>query len=105
MKQAIEMASFRLNAGVTEQQLLKASASLQEDFLSKQQGFIRRELVRGPGNEWLDVVYWSNKVSAEAAMKNAVESPACHLYFQLIEAEDHTHPENGVTIYECVSSY
>jgi heme-degrading monooxygenase HmoA len=104
-KQVIEVAPFRLNARASEQDLLKASAALQESFLKSQPGFIRRHLVKGQDNEWVDVVYWSSHESAKAAMKNASESPVCHQYFQLMVAENHNNPENGVKVYECVSSY
>ena len=42
----VEMAKFKTRTGVTEADLLAASAAFQESFLDQQPGFVRRELLR-----------------------------------------------------------
>jgi hypothetical protein len=101
----IEIAPFVLASGVSEKELIEASVALQENFLGIQPGFIKRELVKGEGNVWMDFVYWKDRQAANLAMKQAAESPVCHQYFQLMEAEDHSNPTNGVKLYECIASY
>lgn len=100
----IEWAPFRLAEGASEAALLRASEALQEGFLARQPGFLRRELLRGADGRWVDLVYWRSEESAAAAMKVAMESPACHEYFRLMNA-DCADPAAGVEHYRRITSY
>lgn len=84
----IEWAPFTLAAQVTESELLAASEDLQEGFLSRQPGFVRRELLRASADEWIDLVYWASDAAARRAMGQAAASPVCHRYFHLMVAAD-----------------
>ncbi|XDD49966.1 antibiotic biosynthesis monooxygenase [Leptospira sp. WS92.C1] len=100
----IEWAPFELLEGTEETLLLAASAVLQSDFLDKQEGFIKRELLKGNGNHWVDMVYWQNRESAERAMENVASSPACLAYFKLMAETDHNdlHADVSHFISKCV---
>lgn len=100
----IEWAPFRPAEGVDEAALLRASEALQEGFLARQPGFLRRELLRASDGRWVDLVYWQSEESAAAAMKVAMESPACHEYFRLMNA-DGADPGAGVEHYRRVTTY
>ncbi len=93
----VEWAPFRLKAGVTEQDLLVASEGLQEDFLARQPGFVRRELLRAGDGWWVDLVYWADAESALGVLAAAAASPVCHRYFALMEGAEHADPGAGVT--------
>lgn len=80
----IEFARFTLAEGVDEPTLVTAADALQTEFLSRQSGFIRRDLVRTAEKEWADVIYWENQESVERAMQEAPHSPAALRYFQLM---------------------
>lgn len=84
----IESAPFTLAAGVDEATLLAASDVLQREFVSQQRGFIRRELLKGPANRWVDLVYWDSMAAAEEASRNAMNSPICHTYFAPMVGDD-----------------
>jgi hypothetical protein len=84
----IEWAPFTLAAGVDETTLLAASDVLQREFVSQQRGFIRRELLKGQANHWVDLVYWDSLSAAEEASRNAMNSPVCHTYFALMVGDD-----------------
>ncbi len=84
----IEWVPFRTRAGVDEATLLAASDSIQHEFLERQAGFLRRELLRGADGEWVDLLYWTDEPSATAAMDAAGSSPICHAYFHLMEGSD-----------------
>jgi len=103
--QVIEFAPFELAPGASEAELLDASEALQSDFLDRQDGFIKRELVRRDDRNWIDIVYWRDREAVERAMKNAVESPVCFRYFQLMAGADHDQPGSGVLLLEHVKSY
>jgi hypothetical protein len=61
----IEWAPFTLVEGIDEAKLLQASQALQADFLSQQKGFLRRELLKGKDNAWVDLIYWESPEAAE----------------------------------------
>jgi hypothetical protein len=92
----IELAPFRLADGVTEAELLEASEALQRDFLAGQDGFVRRELLRGKDGSWCDLVYWRDAASAERIMSAVAGSAVCHRYFNLMAGADAADPAAGV---------
>ena len=97
----IEWAPFRLRAGVGEAALLEASERIQHDFLVRQPGFMHRELARGAGGLWADVVHWADGAAAEAATAAAATSPACRAYFELITgANGGADPGEGLLLLE-----
>lgn len=101
----IEWAPFTLADGVDEATLLAASEALQREFLSQQPGFVRRELLRGSGTQWVDLVYWASKEAAEAAMQHVAGSPVCHRYFALMAGADGDEPGAGVLHLAQVAQY
>lgn len=101
----IEWAPFVLKEGLSEQDLLSASAALQADFLQHQSGFIRRELIKKSDREYVDVVHWNSRTDAALAIANAQNSPVCFLYFQLMAGADHANAGEGVSHFELVSEY
>ena len=82
MNTVVEWAPFSLKEGVSEQTLLEAAEALQQHFLSKQEGFLKRELLKGPDNSWVDILHWSSKEAADKAMQQIMSSAACQKYFE-----------------------
>lgn len=103
-KLIVEWAPFILAAGVDEAALIEASNALQTDFLGKQRGFIRRDLLKGKNNQWVDIVYWNSQEEADQASKNAANSPACLQYFSLM-AVNNNDPGEGVLHFEQIKVY
>jgi hypothetical protein len=102
----IEWAPFRLRDGATEAALLVASDAIQREFLGRQPGFVRRELARGAGGLWADVVHWADGAAAEAAMATAATSPVCRTYFELMAgAQGGADPAEGLLHLERVRAY
>jgi hypothetical protein len=101
----VEWAPFELAEGFDEKALLQASEVLQKEFLSKQKGFIWRELLKGENNQWVDLVYWKSREDAEQAVKNAANSLVCRGYFQCMLAADHDNPGAGVLHLERIETY
>jgi len=102
---AVEWAPFTLADGADEERLLRASEALQEDFLARQAGFIRRELLRGPDGQWVDMLHWESTEAAEAAMRNVAGSSVCQEYFHLMKAADHNDLAGGVTLFALRRTY
>lgn len=80
----IEFAPFTLAEGVDEAALFAAADDLQKEFLSRQKGFLKRDLARLADGRWADIIYWDSRESVEQAMQTAPENPAALRYFQLM---------------------
>ena len=102
--QVLEWAPFRLKPGVEEATLLDASERLQRDFLVRQDGFMRRELIKGAEGAYVDLVWWESFAASQAAMKKAASSPACRAYFATMDCSDGD-PGDGVLLFSIVGSY
>ncbi len=101
----IEFASFTLAEGVDEATLLDAADALQKDFLSRQPGFLKRDLVKAADRQWADVIYWENRESVEQAMQQAPRNPAALRYFQLMANTGESDPSAGLMLMGVVRSY
>lgn len=104
-RNVIEWAPFRLKEGVDEAKLIAASDAMQTGLLKQQKGFIKRELVKTADGQWADVVHWDSPQSAEAAMQEAMNNPACFKYFELMVGVDHNDPSMGVMHLDVMRSY
>jgi len=101
----IEWAPFRLLDGVTEEELFAASEALQRDFVARQRGFIRRELLRGADGTWVDLVHWEDEAAAHTVFAAAMESPVCAEYFKLMEMPEGGDPATAVVHLHRVRQY
>jgi hypothetical protein len=101
----IEWAPFTLVNATDEARLLSASDALQRDFLSKQPGFVRRELLKGRDGQWVDLVYWESDEAAAEAMRRATGSVVCTEYFQLMVGADLPDFGSGVLHFSRAKSY
>ena len=102
---ALEWAPFTVVAGTDEATLLAAADLVQTEFLSQQPGFIKRELLKGHNNQWVDIVYWNSRAAAEQAARKAATSPVCYQYFALMVGADHDDPNAGMLHFEQVKTY
>jgi hypothetical protein len=95
----IEWAPYIAKEGVSEQDLIQASNAVQAEFLEKQKGYIKRELLKGEGDQWVDLVYWASHDDAQQAMLDVHQSPVCLNYFGMMATVDHDDPSKGVFHY------
>ena len=101
--ETVEWAPFALKDGATESDLLAAAYEIERSFLSKQTGYIRRELLKKDDNNWVDLIYWKSKQEAAEAMKAVSTSEACGQYFSLMAGMDDA--EGGVSHFERVKAW
>jgi hypothetical protein len=102
--QVVEWAPFRLKPGVDETALLSASERMQHDFLARQEGFVRRELIERAQGSYVDLVWWDSFAASQIAMRKAAASPACKAYASLMDAGDGD-PRDHVQLFGIVGSY
>ena len=85
----IELVSVKTKPGVADADMLRASDAVME-FLSKANGFVRRELFKAGENQWLDLVYWNSRAEAEAAMAQSMNQPCVLEMMQLLDESSMT---------------
>lgn len=81
----VEIVTFRLNPGVTEEQFFAANRTAQEGYVARQPGFISREVYRGENGEWLFVVEWQTPANAEAASTGFGAAPETQELLPLLD--------------------
>lgn len=101
----VEWAPFRLAPGAEEAALLEASEAVQREFLEKQRGYLRRELLRGAGGQWADLVFWADEDSVSAAMRGIEGSAECQRYFSLMVPHHPEDPMGGMLHLKRVRAY
>lgn len=101
----IEWAPFETRPEFTEQQILELAKKVEDEFLAKQAGYIRRELLKGEKHHWADLVYWENKASAIACAKAANNSSVFYEYFSTMVGVDMDSAEAGVFYFRLVERW
>lgn len=82
------LAPIKLASGKTETDLLEASNRFQEKFVSRQQGVLRRELVRTAEGEYLDIVQFRSMDDAEKVIEAERTSPDCMEFFSVMDLSE-----------------
>ena len=70
MSNAVEFASYTLRKGKSVSDLLLVSDKFNDEFLSKQKGYISRKLLYD-GKKWADYVLWETVEDAQNAQQIA----------------------------------
>jgi len=97
------LATIKLAAGKTEADLLIASDIFEKEFVSKEAGVIRRELVRKSDNEYIDIVQFRSRKDMEAVMEKEKTCQICHQFFSIMDMSDMDEPP--VAIYPSLATY
>lgn len=66
----IEIQTFRLPPGTTEDAFLADDARIQAELMRNAPGFVRRTTARGDG-EWLVLTFWGTEDQAQGALPYA----------------------------------
>ena len=97
---AVEWAPFIKVKGISDEQLIVAADRVNLEFLIKQPGFIKRELIKKNDKEYADVIHWNTKKEAEAAGVKVFNCGECKEYFQLMDMEASANAGKGFSHYE-----
>ncbi|MEV4334765.1 hypothetical protein AB0K02_30320 [Streptomyces sp. NPDC049597] len=96
----IALAPFELKAGVSEDALLSASDRFEEEFAGKQDGIIRRVLVKdSEGGGYADLVFFRDLESIDQVLEAEQNSDVCAAFFSIMDG-DGSH-----RVYEVLKSY
>jgi len=102
---AVEWAPFVKDKGVSDQQLISAADLVNHEFLVKQPGFIKRELIKKNDTEYADVIHWNTKEEAIAAGEKVFNCGKCNEYFKLMDMEASVDAGKGFSHYEILKEW
>jgi heme-degrading monooxygenase HmoA len=81
----VEIVTFRLAAGMTEEAFLALDRRVQTELVPNQPGFMRRTTARH-GDEWLVVTLWASEDAAGSFQRAAEGDPLQVAFEQAAEA-------------------
>lgn len=86
-KPVIEVISFRLKDSNSEEAFLKLNQSMEENYVSKQEGFISRETSTNQTGDWQIAVHWQNKENSEQSMAGFETAEGAESFLALMNME------------------
>ena len=101
----IQLAPIQLKEGIDEAKLLESSEVFQRNFVSKQQGVLRRILVKAKHGGYADLVFFESKDAADRVAEAEAPSEHCLALFQILQPPDPSLPDMGVLSFEHVKTY
>jgi hypothetical protein len=101
----VTLAPIQLKAGLREESLVEASDAFQARFASRQQGILKRLLLRATDGSYADLVFFASKDAADRVVEAEKTSEACLDYFKVMEIPEDTSPDMGVLGFEHVKTY
>ena len=81
----MEVTSFNINKGVNSMDFSKRDLQVQNDFTSKQPGFIKRQSGINEKGEYVVVVFWKKMADAEASMGKFMTDASVADYAAMID--------------------
>lgn len=85
-KTIMEVTTFNINSDADPMAFAKQDAQVENDFTSKQSGFIKRQSGVDEKGNYVVVVYWKSVKDAEASMSKFMSDASVAEYTQMIEA-------------------
>lgn len=83
----VEVVTLNLADGVTVEQFAPVDRAVEEEHVSRQPGFVSREVAAGDDGSWLVIVHWASVEDAQASMDSFAAAPAVARFMEMIDAE------------------
>ncbi len=99
------LAPFRLAEGISEADLLNGSDTFQAEFVDKEPGVLRRELVAKEDGSYLDIIQFRSQEDALKVMEKEKTCSICHHFFSLLKMNDSSEAESGMPFYSTLAVY
>jgi hypothetical protein len=95
----IALAPFKLKHGVAEETLLTTSDEFENLFVQKQDGILRRILVRDHDGGYADIVFFEDGKAIERVVEAEQRSEVCAAFFSIMD-DDGSH-----RVFEVLKTY
>ncbi|MEM7306156.1 MAG: antibiotic biosynthesis monooxygenase [Planctomycetota bacterium] len=83
----IEIATFQLEPGVTEDEFRSVDRAVELEHVARQPGFLARESAAGDDGRWLVIVHWRSVEDADASMASFGSAPATAEFLARIQTD------------------
>jgi hypothetical protein len=80
----LEVVPFRTKEGIADTAFLHEAAVVQA-WIERQPGFINRELLKTPENQWLDMVRWASLELAQQASDKFMNADDCKPFMAMLD--------------------
>jgi len=80
----VEVVLFCVKDGIKEMAFLREAAVVQT-WIEQQPGFVSRELLKTPENQWLDTVRWTSIELAHQAADKIMNDDHCKPFMDMID--------------------
>ena len=80
----IEVTIFKIKAGVDQAQFLVADAAFTE-ALKAMGGFIKRDLLQGENDVWIDMIHWKTQADAQHSAEAIASHPEAQAFIALLD--------------------
>ncbi len=94
----IALAPFRLKADVSEDDLMNASDDFEEQFVQKQEGILKRIVVKDGHGGYADIVYFTDAAAIERVLEAEQQSEVCAALFAIMDG-------GTPAVYEVLKTY
>ncbi|EIE49281.1 hypothetical protein [Salipiger aestuarii] len=85
MAKTIEIVTFRLADGVSDEAFIAETKTMERDFLGKLPGFIDRDTGKSAEGGWIVVLHWASAEDAQASMNKFVDAPGTKAFTACID--------------------
>lgn len=83
----IEHVTFKIKEGISKEQFINAAEAV-NPVVSNHKGYLGRKLaIANNGEEWTDIVFWTDLESAEHAAKEIMKSNICMEFVNMIDEQ------------------
>ena len=87
MAKTIEIVTFELADGVSDEAFVAETKSMERDFLGKLKGFMDRDTGKSEDGSWVVVLHWESAEDAQASINKFVEAEGTKAFTALIKMD------------------
>jgi len=80
----IEVTIFKTKVGVDQAQFLAADAAFTE-ALKAMGGYIKRDLLQGENDVWIDIIHWETRADAQHSAEAIANHPEAQAFIDLLD--------------------
>ncbi|WMN61963.1 hypothetical protein NI389_19370 (plasmid) [Pseudoalteromonas xiamenensis] len=103
MKPYLEVITFKLKAGVSEQDFYAVHEAFRA-FLDAQTGLLYRTLAKHPENEtFIDIIYWQSKADIAKVEESFYDDARCKALMDIVDSESVVMSQNEIIAQSCNS--
>ena len=85
MAKTIEIVTFRLAEGTTDEKFIAETKTMEREFLGKLPGFLDRDTGKSADGGWIVVLHWESAEDAQSSMNKFVENPGTKAFTDTID--------------------